>query len=574
MPEQPVDLQRHDWLAALGLAVLVLLAGSWRMAPGVCGAYHDDGIYVSTAEALATGQGYRLIDVPGSPLQTKYPVLYPAFIATIWWSWPSFPANLVALQAATLMFAGAAVAAAYLYLVRFAYFTRRVAFGGCVLCATAPFFLYFGVQTMAEMPFALLSIAACWGLELALIRTNLSRRSQFGVGMLLALPFLCRTIGATIIVGGIWALWRSGRSIRYCASGAALAALPWVCWSLAGRGIWDQDPVDGYYTDYLGCWSSTGVRLASKVFLFNLLMTAQGSAELTLEGLWAAMEPWIGRKPLFAVFMLIGLTPWMAMAPGLRRGRVLPCVMAAYLAAVLVWSWPPYRFLVPILPFVAAYLLAVSTNLLRACGQGPVRQLAGAVGVGILIVANGGLLARHVLHVREHGYPLADIHDTTVAWSSHKRIFSWLEKHSRPHDVICSGLDSMVALYTNRQAIRPIVYNPGRIYYGEKTNVLETAEELAQILIRHRPRYLIENPLPGFAEEKLFADALDELRCRHPAWLRMVYQDADPRFVIFELDPNHEPQSKRCQTPPQGAVPCRSANGASMGISTADGPGG
>ena len=65
------------------------------MVVGVCGVYHDDGIYVITAKALAQGEGYRLINLPNSPLQTKYPILYPALLAIIWKIWPSFPKNLL-----------------------------------------------------------------------------------------------------------------------------------------------------------------------------------------------------------------------------------------------------------------------------------------------------------------------------------------------------------------------------------------------------------------------------------------------------------------------------------------------
>lgn len=72
--------------------LLVLVLGYWRMVPGVCGFFHDDGIYVITAKALAQGQGYRLIFLPHSPIQTKFPILY-LLLAIIWKLWPSFPTN-------------------------------------------------------------------------------------------------------------------------------------------------------------------------------------------------------------------------------------------------------------------------------------------------------------------------------------------------------------------------------------------------------------------------------------------------------------------------------------------------
>ena len=77
-------LTQRDFYFALLLLVLTLILGSEQMVKGVTGVYHDDGIYVSTAKALAEGKGYRLINLPDSPTQTKYPPLYPIFLALIW----------------------------------------------------------------------------------------------------------------------------------------------------------------------------------------------------------------------------------------------------------------------------------------------------------------------------------------------------------------------------------------------------------------------------------------------------------------------------------------------------------
>ncbi|MEX2025801.1 MAG: glycosyltransferase family 39 protein, partial [Pirellulaceae bacterium] len=346
-------LNRPDWLVALALATLVIAAGSWRMAPGVCGVYHDDAIYVSTAKALAQGEGYRLIDVPGAPYQTKYPVVYPALLAAVWRLWPEFPANLVLMQGITLLTAAGTVALAYLYVVRFDYFSRPIAAGAGLLCATAPTFLYFGVQTMAEMPFALLSIVALWGLELAVQRAGSSRLSQFTVGLLLVLPFLCRTIGVTLVVAGLGVLLWNKRPLRWSLAGVMALTVPWILWSLAGRGIWDKSRVDGYYTDYLGCWSSTGVSMFGSVFLWNSLTIAKGSGEYVLEGLNALLEMHLGPGRTLVLIAPLGIIPWVAMTNGLRRGRILPWALAAYLGLMLVWSWPPQRFLVPILPWLA-----------------------------------------------------------------------------------------------------------------------------------------------------------------------------------------------------------------------------
>ena len=62
----------------LGLAAGVI---TFLTAANLCwsadwfGRFHDDSIYLSSAKALADGQGYVMPSVPGEPPQTKYPPL-------------------------------------------------------------------------------------------------------------------------------------------------------------------------------------------------------------------------------------------------------------------------------------------------------------------------------------------------------------------------------------------------------------------------------------------------------------------------------------------------------------------
>jgi hypothetical protein len=51
--------------------------------------------------------------------------------------------------------------------------------------------------------------------------------------------------------------------------------------------------------------------------------------------------------------------------------------------------------------------------------------------------------------------------------------------------------------------------------------------------------------MAGFAEEKPLNNVLDEVRHLYPGWLVVVYQDADPRFIVFELDRKNEPEVSR-----------------------------
>src|SRR5205814_7604879 len=83
----------------VGLTVFIVLAGSSLLyyaavSPQRFGRGHDDSVYLTTAKALATGEGYRIISLPYEPAQTKYPPFYPLLLSFLWRLYPHFPENL------------------------------------------------------------------------------------------------------------------------------------------------------------------------------------------------------------------------------------------------------------------------------------------------------------------------------------------------------------------------------------------------------------------------------------------------------------------------------------------------
>src|SRR5262245_54937 len=100
---------RRSLLNQLSYAVPVLLLFgllpfyymAWA-APGI-GLSHDDGIYLATAKALATGKGYTIISLPVEIRQTKYPMLFPLLLSFLWRVWPEFPQNIGLLKLVPLL---------------------------------------------------------------------------------------------------------------------------------------------------------------------------------------------------------------------------------------------------------------------------------------------------------------------------------------------------------------------------------------------------------------------------------------------------------------------------------------
>lgn len=533
----PLPLDRRDKLIATILAAVVLVAGYWWMVGGVCGIYHDDAVYVSTAKALAEGQGYRLINLPGAPLQTKYPILYPAILAIIWKLWPSFPNNLVAMQALSLLAGGAVAGLAYLYLVRFGYFTRGVALGAGLLCATSINYLYFSTLTLSEMPFALLLLAALWALEEQVRAPKRSKIRQFFLGILLALPCMCRTIGVTLVPVGLFVLYRQRRPVRWVAGGASAIILSWFFWTLASKIYFPDDHITGYYTDYFSWWYENGFSVVVRTIFYNLFYSMIVSSCLGLSGLEKALSS-LSSIVMIVLYYMLGILTWIIIGNNAKKYRILPLYLISYLSIVILWPWPPFRFIVPILPFLLAYLIYGVSVTKQWLTFIPGYRSVLLVMMGVLLAANLALVFQRGQSHLETRYPSIICPNPPVSWSSCEAVFDWVRLHTSPKDIIASGLDTMIYLYTGRRGFRPFVGRPALMFYGDASQSLGTPEDLLQVMKVYQPRYLIHTPMPGFGEEKPFAALLRKLRQEYPGALEPVFVGADPRFVIFAVWPD------------------------------------
>ena len=98
-------------------------------------------------------------------------------------------------------------------------------------------------------------------------------------------------------------------------------ALPWIVWSLTAWGSWERDPVEGYYTDYLGSWTTTGIQLLGAWCRSNAVAIIFGTGELSLGSLMSFCSD---RLPGLISLVVVFLPGLLAL---LRAGAAL-CVSA------------------------------------------------------------------------------------------------------------------------------------------------------------------------------------------------------------------------------------------------------
>jgi hypothetical protein len=518
--------------------MVLLLVGAWRLVPGVSGVFHDDAIYVISAKALADGRGYRLMNLPGAPPQTKYPILFPAVLALIWKVWPTFPDNLVAMQMVSLLAAAATVALTYLYLVRFNYCSRLTAAVAVLLSATAPTMLYISTLTLSEMTFALLLVAALWRVELDLLRGGRSVPGQLVTGIILAAPYHCRTVGLPVMLAAIAVLAWHRKPVLWTLAGCAVAVAPWIAWTLVATVRWRTDPIIGYYTDYLAGWSPFSMQGLS-VAVVNALLVCHDSVELVLSGLDVALAAAGIRVGWWLV--LPGAFVWLHIVLRGLRARLLPCCLLAYVAVICLWPWLPSRFLVPVLPLLVVYMgetFALVSRPFLSVGR---RRYVSATAAAIVVLFNLAFDVTTGRVSRQVGYPylfapgVTDRPTQPVSWSAFEDMFRWVRSHVGANEVVASGLDTMLSLYTGRPSFRPWVYRPEALFYGSQLAKLGTPDEFLTILKTHRARYLVMVPMEGFAEAEPLDDLVRRVSEQHPGLLAAVYQGADPRFTAYEI---------------------------------------
>lgn len=360
------------------------------------------------------------------------------------------------------------------------------------------------------------------------------RSSQLLLGIFLATPFLCRTIGGIVMPVALIILLLNRRPLIWVTVGSLAGTIPWIFWVLIHVGGNTQDASTIYYTDYLAWWSSHGLTAMTRVICLNLLMILVSCVEVGLAGFSQALS-FLSLSPKLTIKLLPGLLILVVMYSDLRRTRVLPCMMAGYLLVVCLWPWPPYRFTLPIMPFFLTYMIRGMSRISRSFSSLPSYRGIVLLVVGALMVSNLALLNKYNQIKNLTHFPSNGISGSQVSWSSYKKIFAWVAEHSEPDDVIASGLDTMIYLYTGRKAIRPFVASPTAMFYGEEEEVLGSLKNLEKFFRIFNARYLVHTPMPLFSEEKPFAELIELAISETPTLLKPVYVGEDHRFVVFEI---------------------------------------
>ncbi len=345
----------------------------------------DAAIYVTSAQALAEGKGYRLIGYPGAPPNTFYPPAYSALLSLPMRLQPEFPANLSLLQLLSVLIYCCFLAVGALVLRRCYGASAADTVLALLLTATTPLALYHSTAIMSDTLYGVLALGA-----ILLVRTGWQRPSQRGLlqlligGLLAVAAYYTRLIGLALLIALALDGLRRVRASPWRAGIMCLPlalAVPWVLWSTLNGG-----------SGYLRHWShgtagwSVGVHDAESLIIVvigNLLLGADVLTVVTPSLVDKTVLPGVTpNQPLawVAAGGLLVAIVWQSWSGWRRSRELVDLYLLLYLAVTVLW---PYRvlgrLLWPVAPLLAWHLVhclrqgwrAIARTLRWRCSRAP-----------------------------------------------------------------------------------------------------------------------------------------------------------------------------------------------------------
>jgi hypothetical protein len=476
-------------IGGLALAVAVLTITPWPV-----GVFQDDAIYVVLAKALASGDGFRMINLPGAPHATHFPPGYPLLLAALWRLFPTFPDNIVVFKFVNAMFLAGVAVGTY----RFARSRLDLGVGGAFIAAavgtiSVVVLLITGV-VLSEPLYMLLALPALLVAERATEDGGV--RSAAIAGALIGVLALVRTVGVFLLPAALLVLLakRQWRSAVVLALTACVFIVPWQLWISAYQ---HETPalLVGKYGAY-GPWLAEGYHAGGTSFaravleknadeLFGFL----GYITLPVSSVWPRIVS------LGAVLAVLVVGAWSAW----RRIPVTLLFILGYGAVILAWPFEPTRFVLVWWPVLAALFVAGVRSVWRwrPTSRALVALRAASLAAAALVAA--GYSAYNLRGVRERWW----VNIQSDAGTRAKPIAEWVARATRPDEVVISDHDLIVYLYTGRRAVPTATFTAlGRI---TPLTAAQDAAILRAMLAELKPRWYIAASEQGIASAKLLA---------------------------------------------------------------------
>jgi hypothetical protein len=467
-------------LAPILVVVAAVLAGVHAIDASPVGVFYDDAHYVILGRALALGEGYRYINLPGSPAATHFPPGYPALLALLWRVSPTFPENIALFKMMNALLLGVVAAGTYWSSRKLLDASPLVAAAVALAGTIAIPLLLLSSGVMSEVLFLAVLLPLLVMADESIRRQGLVRAALIGatVGVLC----LIRS-NAVVLIGAValgYVIHRRYRAAGIATLSAVLVLLPWVLWVNHNDQLMPSQ-LRGQYGSY-GAWLAEGLRIGGTGLLgASLRDNLVTSYAIVARSFSLARQPLLDALTVLAVLTLFFAGAW-ALA---KRAPVTLLFVALYIAVTLLWPFSPLRFLWGLWPLLVLISVSGALYLWRGQFAPPWSRVAR----GVCAVA-GAIAIVGALNFNVRGY--ANAWWATVSRSFSPRIqpqLVWVTEKTGHADVIVTDDEGAVYLYTGRRALPANAFTPQQYFQPRSTQ--ESARWLAETLRAFSPTYVV-----------------------------------------------------------------------------------
>lgn len=482
------------------LFVLSLVAGTFLLYfaafhPDRFGFYRDDSMYVVMGQALATGQGYRIISLPDEPVQTKSPPFYPFLLSVIWRLKPEFPQNLTAMMLLTAGMAILFLGLTYRYLVKERYASRWQALVVVGLAAINWRTIVVASGLYSEMVYAALSVAALYLAEkYEKGRDNWALGSALGV--VTGLAFLTRSAGVALLLAvALYFLLRRQRKGVLPVIVAGVIVLAWLGWGYVNSPTIETTNA-GSYESYFQTFRALISHDGQSNLIALLSLIARNALGLILISI-----PVVCLGLAYDSVFYFGFA-FLFIASGFLRQsraalRLMHIYIVTYLSVHLLWPYTSYdRFLMPLLPFLLLFMLIEVQTIFALIRKvfAAQKQLIGRVSaafIGLaLVVLVGAVLYNYGLGLYS-SLSLGTLGKVPQPASDDAEAIDWIKSHTDPSDVLICYRDPLYYLYTSRKAARSSLVRDGGFLQSSQAGTDEAARIIFRIVEENKGRYVV-----------------------------------------------------------------------------------
>ncbi|MDP8988458.1 MAG: hypothetical protein M3N41_00055 [Acidobacteriota bacterium] len=483
------------------------------------GRLHDDALLFVSAQGIAQGNGYRIGSLPENPYQTKYPPLFPAYLALVWHLNPNFPENLTTATLFTWPWLAICLALAC-WLYREYGFSEPRALLLTAALGLSPYMALFGSMMLSEVFFTCFVLAAL----------ILARRPDNGAivlaGLAAACAYLARTAGIALLIS-VPALLLGKREWRRTALFLA-PSLPavgaWTWW--AHRHLpHSKDMSLLYYVDYMAFEKATvGWDNFAVVLWKNIDQILYGMGSLVLPKVIAFLPLKIMTQ-VVAVAMLAGVVRLV------RRGIALDYALFGLisLGILAVWHYPPNeRFVLPLFPLLLLGLVTEVGQLWGMVRNALHNQDASQRAVAVIFAA--GLAAFFAAAIGLQAYMTFGMLNQAAAQerpkvAERRAAYRWMSQNLPADAKVLSNDDPLLYLSSGHRG-NSILLMPRWWYADDRQSVVNAYRNAASYCLARNLQYLYSTPddLSRFTEGENIDQVLAAVR--NDPHLRPVFTDS------------------------------------------------